>query len=362
MTRTPIYFDRKNGKEFMRELRDQVNNYFTERNITTYATPSMVIKTFYMLAIYFVPYALMVSGVISSFWGIGAMYMIMGFGMAGLGLSVMHDANHESYSKHKWVNSLLGGIINFIGGHAPNWQVQHNFLHHGYTNIDGMDDDIKTTSILRFSPQQELKKVHKAQHLYAWFFYSIMTLYWATAKDFMQLHKYYHEGLPLHPTKSYARMLVELIGIKSMYYIFALIIPLIVLPMAWYWVLMFFVISHLIAGLSLSLIFQTAHVMPTSEFPEADEKGKVDTHWAVHQMLTTANFSPRSKWFSWLIGGLNYQIEHHLFPNICHVHYPKLSKIVQETAEKYNIPYHIQPTFTKALAVHWKMLYQLGRA
>jgi linoleoyl-CoA desaturase len=121
------------------------------------------------------------------------------------------------------------------------------------------------------------------------------------------------------------------------------------------------VISHFIAGLSHSLIFQTAHVMPTSEFPMADEKGKIDTHWSIHQMLTTANFSPKSKWFSWLIGGLNYQIEHHLFPNICHVHYPKLSKIVQQTAEEYNIPYHIQPSFAKAVAVHWKMLYQLGR-
>ncbi|NBC24526.1 MAG: acyl-CoA desaturase [Bacteroidetes bacterium] len=362
MTRDPIYFDRKTGKEFIQELRTQVNTYFSENGISTYANPSMVIKTFYMLALYFVPYALMVFGVVSSFWGIGAMFVLMGFGMAGLGLSVMHDANHESYSRHKSVNWLLGGIINFIGGHAPNWQVQHNFLHHGYTNIEGMDDDISTTSILRFSPNQELKKVHKAQHLYAWFFYSIMTLYWAIGKDFIQLHRYYKEGLPLHPTKSYPRMFLELVGVKVLYFSFALVIPLLVLPIAWYWVVAFLVVSHLISGLSLSLIFQTAHVMPTSEFPEVDETRKVDTHWAVHQMLTTANFSPRSKWFSWLIGGLNYQIEHHLFPNICHVHYPKISEIVRETAEKYGVPYHIQPTFAKAVAVHWRMLYKLGRA
>jgi linoleoyl-CoA desaturase len=361
MNRSSIHFDRKNGKQFMSDLRNRVNSYFSDRNISTYANTSMVIKTFYMLALYFIPYALMVSGVVSSFWGIAAMWGIMGFGMAGLGLSVMHDANHSSYSKHKWVNSTLGSIINFIGGHAPNWQVQHNFLHHGYTNIEGMDDDISTTSILRFSPNQDLKPVHKAQHIYAWFFYSIMTLYWALGKDFIQLHRYYHEGLPVHPTKSYGRLFLELVGVKILYFSFALVIPLLVLPIAWYWVVTFLVISHFIAGLSLSLIFQTAHVMPTSEFPMADEKGKIDTHWAIHQMLTTANFSPKSKWFSWLIGGLNYQIEHHLFPNICHVHYPKLSKIVQQTAEEYNIPYHIQPSFAKAVAVHWKMLYQLGR-
>lgn len=157
-------------------------------------------------------------------------------------------------------------------------------------------------------------------------------------------------------------MFLELVGVKVLYFSFALVIPLLVLPIAWYWVVAFLVVSHLISGLSLSLIFQTAHVMPTSEFPEVDETRKVDTHWAVHQMLTTANFSPRSKWFSWLIGGLNYQIEHHLFPNICHVHYPKISEIVRETAEKYGVPYHIQPTFAKAVAVHWRMLYKLGRA
>jgi len=137
---------------------------------------------------------------------------------------------------------------------------------------------------------------------------------------------------------------------------------MLVLPFAWYWILIFFITMHFISGFVLTIIFQTAHVVPTSAYPLPNENGSVQNSWAVHQLLTTSDYSPKNKIFSWLIGGLNYQVEHHLFPNISHVHYKNIATMVKETAQKYSLPYHVQPGFLKALLEHAKMLKKLGRS
>ena len=131
--------------------------------------------------------------------------------------------------------------------------------------------------------------------------------------------------------------------------------------MSWYHILLGWFCMHFVAGMILACIFQPAHVVPTSEYPKPDENNTVKGDWAKYQILTTANFAPNNKILSWYIGGLNYQIEHHLFPNICHVHHKSLSKIVQETAHEFGLPYHSQPTFGGALLNHAKMLYRLRK-
>ncbi len=155
--------------------------------------------------------------------------------------------------------------------------------------------------------------------------------------------------------------MAELFSTKLLYYIIFLVIPLILFPLAWYQILLLFISMHLLCGLILGVIFQTAHVMPSSEYPLPDENGKMDNNWAIHQLLTTSNFSPKNRVFSWLIGGLNYQVEHHLFPYISYVHYKNISSLVKETTRKYNLPYHVQGTFFLAVANHFKMLKMLGR-
>ena len=251
--------------------------------------------------------------------------------------------------------------MNLIGGFAPTWQIQHNTLHHGYTNIDGYDEDIDPGKLLRFSPSRPRYWIHQFQHIYAWFLYGMMTLTWAIDKDFSQLSQYRRDGLLKLQNKSYHRLLAELIISKIVYYSYILFIPIMILPIAWWWVLIMYFIMHFIGGLTLGTVFQTAHVVPTSEFPVPDKDGKLGNSWAIHQMLTTADFSPKSWIFSWYIGGLNYQIEHHLFPNICHVHYRKIASIVKETARDFGIPYNVQPNFIRAVWSHGKMLKQLGR-
>ena len=291
------------------------------------------------------------------------MWLIMGVGVAGVGLSVMHDANHGSYTSSTKLNGIIGNAIALIGGHSTNWKIQHNVLHHTYTNIDGLDEDIDPPGeMLRFSPHQPLKKMHKYQHLYAWFFYGLMTLAWSLTKDFQQLSRYNKKGLLKAQRTDYNTELRKIIIAKVVYFSVILVVPMIVLSVSWWMIVLGFLVKHYTAGLILSTIFQSAHVMENMEYPEPNlEDGTLEHNWLVHQLFNTTNFAMSKKAFSWFVGGLNFQIEHHLFPNICHVHYSGLSKVVKKTAQEYGLPYYEEPTFRSALATHVRMLKQLGR-
>ncbi len=284
-----------------------------------------------------------------------------GIGMAGIGMCIMHDANHGAYSKYPRLNKILGYTMNLIGANANNWKIQHNVLHHTYTNIAEVDEDLNTPSLLRFAPSKDYRKIHRFQHLYAWFFYGILSLNWVTFKDFKQMRRYRTMGL-LNKGKSNTKNLIDLLIWKLIYYSYIIVIPLIVLPTPWWLVVLGFVSLHFVTGSVLSIIFQAAHVMPDIQFPLPNEEGNIDNNWTVHQLLTTTNFASKSKVFSWMIGGLNYQVEHHLFSNICHVHYPRISKIVAETAKEYGVPYNMEGSFVRVIGKHIQLLKDLGRS
>ena len=360
MKRENIRFSSDNI-QFVKELRERVSQYFLIEEKSEYGNLKLVYKTVFMLILYLLPFTLMLSGIISSFWGVFAMWFLMGIGMAGVGMAVMHDANHKSYTKNIALNKFMENTLYILGGFPITWQYQHNTLHHGFTNIDGYDEDINPGSLLRFSPHKPLLKIHKYQHIYAWLLYGLMTLMWVTNKDFKQLVSYKKKSVTLSNKWSDTQLWFILIISKVIYYSVFLIIPIFFLPFVWYWIILFFLFMHFTSGFILTIIFQTAHVVPTSKFPLPDKDGKIEYNWAVNQMYTTSDFAHGNKILSWFIGGLNYQVEHHLFPNISHIHYRKLSDLVKEAAKKYNLPYHVQPSFLKALIEHGKMLKILGR-
>ena len=355
-----IIFPRKEQTEFIRTLRKRVGDYFKENNISRYSDYRMVLKTIAMLSLYFAPYFLMVTGIVTHDLLILGLWMLMGIGMSGIGLSIMHDANHGAYSKHKWVNLTIGYVINLVGGNATNWKIQHNVLHHSYTNVHSHDEDISAGKILRLCPHDERLPIHRYQHVYAWFLYTLMTLMWSTTKDYRQLLRFKRENLLKFQSRSFAYRFTELIISKLVYYTYIFVIPIMFIKAPWWILIIGYVLMHMIAGLLLACVFQPAHVVPETAFPLPDEKGKMENNWAIHQLLTTTNFAPTSRIFSWFVGGLNFQIEHHLFPNICHIHYKQISKIVRKTAKEFKLPYYSQPSFLKALSQHRKMLYQLG--
>lgn len=348
------------NRDFSATLNKRVSEYFRNNNITRQANGEMIVKTIFMFLTYFIPYALILSGVITGTLGLILAVVVMSLGLAGIGLSVMHDANHGAYSKKNWVNQFIGYSLNMVGGSAFTWKMQHNVLHHSYTNVIDEDEDISPRGVLRLTPHSEWKKMHQYQHLYAWFLYGLMTIVWLFFKDFVRTIKYHQNGLAKkHKAKISAEWAI-LIATKIVYISYIFVIPVLVTSLLWWQVILGVVIMHYIAGFILAIIFQPAHVIEGTEFPLLDEANSLQNNWAVHQLLTTTNFGNKSRWFSWYVGGLNFQIEHHLFPNICHVHYRKIAGIVQSTASEFGLPYKSSDTFLQALSSHARLLKQLG--
>ena len=349
------------GQDFITTVNKRVNEYFKTNGISRHANAEMVFKTIFMFSLYLVPYFLIMTGVITNVWAMFLLCLVMGTGVAGIGLSIMHDANHGAYSKKKWVNDLLGYSLNIVGGNAFNWKVQHNVLHHTYTNVHEADEDISPRGVLRMCPDSEWKSLHRYQYIYAWFLYGLMTFIWVISKDYMRIIKYNKDGLVKKQKTEIGKEWVILISSKIVYITYTLVLPIVLLPVAWWQVLIGFFVMHYVAGFILGIIFQPAHVVDGTEYPMPDESGQLENGWAVHQMITTTNFATDNYLFSWYVGGLNMQVEHHLFPTICHVHYRKISHILQETAEEFGVPYKSVPTFLGALALHGKMLKDLGK-
>ncbi len=361
---TPVVLRFNNSnKQFYTELKKRVDAYFKENNISKTGNLNMYIKTVFMLAAYLIPYFLILFNVVENklIWLFFSVFM--GLAMAGMGLCIMHDANHGSFSKNTKLNRFIGYVsLGLLGGYSLNWRIQHNVLHHTFTNVHNHDEDIDPPAFMRFEPHAERRALHKLQFIYAWILYGLMTLMWSTTKDFQQLKRYNRKGLLKGANTTYERELPILILSKVAYFAYMLLPYIFVKQMSFLEWVAGYLIMHYFAGLVLAMIFQPAHVVQETEFPVPNEAGALENHWAEHQLRTTMNFATNDPVFTWLVGGLNHQVEHHLFPTICHVHYPQLSKIVEKTAHEFNIPYLKQKTFLGALRSHETMLWRLGRA
>jgi linoleoyl-CoA desaturase len=362
LTFTPLKYKAKIPTEFFKTLKGRTDEYFANNNKARVGDYRMYLKTVVMLLTYLVPFYFIVFENIQNTWITLGLWTVMGVFMAGIGLSVMHDAIHGSYSKNKTLNKVLGEVINFVGGASINWKIQHNVLHHTYTNVEEYDQDLNGPAILRFSPNQKKISLHKYQHIYAWLIYCLLTLNWATFKDFDSILRYKKMGLIGGGKNQFTVEFIKIIVTKILYFSFILLLPLYFGSAGVGTTIAGFFIMHALASLILSSIFQPAHVMEACEFAVAEDDHTIKQDWAAHQILNTVNFAPKNKLLSWFVGGLNFQIEHHLFPNICHIHYKDLSKIVEQTAKEFGLPYFVQPTFRSALLSHAKMLKKLGSA
>lgn len=353
-----VKFERDTS-QFMSTLRKNVNGYFKEKNISVHGNWTMVLKSAVMLTISLVPFVLLLTVPMAG-WMIFPITVVIGIGLAGTGMSVMHDAAHNSFSKKGWINQLFGSTIMLLGTTIFNWKVQHNILHHTFTNIHGMDEDIAGRSVLRFTRHERLKKIHRFQFIYAFFFYSLMTLQ-RVFKDFFQLYEYNKQGITRQQNAKPALEYAKLVATKLVYLFVAIGLPLLLTDFIWWQVLLGFVVMHCTAGLIMAVVFQLAHLVEHVEQPLPTADGNIESEWAAHQLQTTSNFSRKNVFLNWFIGGLNFQVEHHLFPNICHIHYRKISIIVERTAKEFGLPYNVQPTFVSALASHMRYLKGLGR-
>lgn len=358
MNNTAPTFAKQDNLKFFRTLNSRVNSYFKENNIEKTGNWKIHLKTVILFTVFLVPYFLILT-LDMPFWVHLLLTIIMGIGMAGIGMNVMHDANHGSYSTKSWVNKFMGGTIYVLAGNVHNWQVQHNVLHHTYTNIIGHDEDLEAGRIMRFSKEAEWHKFHKFQQYYAVFLYGLLTFNWAITTDFKQMSSYLKRKLSYGEPKSPKVLWTTLIITKVIYLSIWIVLP-IVIGITWWKVLVGFFIMHYTAGLILSIVFQLAHVVDEAANPQPNETGEMENTWAIHQLFTTVNFAPKNRIVNWYTGGLNHQIEHHIFPHISHVHYGKIAKIVKETAKECQLPYYEYKTMTAAVVAHFKHLRTLG--
>lgn len=352
-----VKFSRDASRAFVKELKQRVEAYFEENELSKKANAQMVIKTVLMLALAFVPYGLIMSNQFSP-WQMLGLAILMGIGIAGCGFAIAHDALHGAYTNNPKINAFLGMSFEVVGASSYLWKITHNIIHHTYTNIQGIDEDLEVSPLIRLSPTSEHKPIHRYQHFYVAAAYSLTTLFWVFVKDYQQLLR-----RDLGPYKNIVHPkgeVIKLIAMKLVYYSYMIVLPLLVLEIAWWQFVIGFVAMHLTTGLILSLVFQLAHVVEGTEHVAASENPMIEDAWLVHEMKTTANFARRNKLLCWYVSGLNFQIEHHLFPKMCSVHYPAISPIVQQVAEKHGVPYNLHETFFGAIRSHWRMLKQYG--
>lgn len=358
MNTTIPTFSKQDNLKFFRTLNSRVNSYFKDNNIQKTGNWKIHLKAIILFTVFLTPYFLILT-LNMSFWFQLLLNIIMGVAMAGIGMNVMHDGNHGSFSSKSWINNLMGGSIYVLAGNVHNWQVQHNVLHHTYTNIAGHDEDLDAGRIIRFTQEAKWHRFHKFQHYYSVFLYGLLTFNWALTTDFKQMKDYLRRKLSYGEPQSPTKLWTVLVITKIIYACIWIILPILI-GIVWWKVLIGFFVMHYTAGLILSIVFQLAHVVEETTNPIPDENGEIENTWAIHQLYTTANFAPKNALVNWFTGGLNHQIEHHLFPHISHVHYGKIAAIVRQTALDCNLPYHEFKTLRGAIHAHFKHLKELG--
>lgn len=339
-------------------LKQRVNDYFAAIQKPSTGNTALLLKGISFFICYILLYIHLVF--LTPVWWLALPEcVLLGCFTAAIGFNVMHDGAHGSFSKYKLVNKLAGFSLNFLGASAIMWNMKHNIIHHTYTNIDGVDDDIEAGPFLRFASTQKRLKFHKFQHYYFWFLYTLLHIVWIFVSDFK---KYFHKKIGVVQLRKMTLKEHISFWVAKVTYLFMVVaLPIYLLGFV-KWLFGFLLVT-MVTGFVISIVFQLAHTVEHTNFPlPSENSGKIENEWAIHQVVTTANFATDNKLISWLVGGLNFQIEHHLFPKISHVHYPAISKIIRKTCEEYGIKYMEFPKMRHAIVSHVAYLRRLGQA
>jgi linoleoyl-CoA desaturase len=343
---------------FQKEVRRRVEEHLRSTGRRQRDCPQMYLKTAVILAVFAAAYALLVF-VARAWWQALPLAVLLGLSAAAIGFNVQHDGGHQGYSDRAWVNKLMALTLDLMGASSYVWRWKHAVYHHTYVNITGHDTDIDLGALGRLTPHQRRLPFHRWQHLYLWPLYGLLAIKWHLLDDFKNVitgrigpHRFPRPG---------GWELAIFLGGKAFFLALAFGAPLLLHPL---WVVLsFYGVAAAVGGMVLSVVFQLAHCVEEAEFPlPRPDTGRVDNAWAVHQVETTVDFARKSRVVSWLLGGLNFQIEHHLFPRICHVNYPAISQLVEDTCREFGVRYTAHESFRAGLASHFRWLRRMGHS
>ncbi|MFL5350695.1 MAG: fatty acid desaturase family protein [Hyalangium sp.] len=342
---------------FHQSLKARVEQYLAASGRSPRDLPGMYLKSAAILGWFVASYAWLVFGAKGP-WGAMGGCVSLGLAMAGIGFSVQHDANHGSYSERRLINRLFAWTLDVLGGSSYVWSWKHNIFHHSHPNVMGLDEDIDIQPLCRIAPGQRLNAAHRFQHLYIWLLYGLLPVKWHFIDDFRNLLSG-RIGQQKMPRPS-AWKLAGVLGGKLLFFGWALVLPALLHPL--WMVALGYALTSLVLGVTLSTVFQLAHCVEEAEFPQVPEDSNTfPRDWAVHQVESTVDFARGSPLVSWYLGGLNFQVEHHLFPRVSHLHYPALSRIVEETCREHGVRYRSQQSVGTALRSHVRWLKRMGR-
>ena len=341
---------------FHRVLRDRVDGYFRTSGRSPRDCWEMYVKATVFFAGFAGAYVLLVF--VARTWVHALpLAILLGLFIAGIGFNVQHDGGHQAYSKSRWVNMLMAMTLELLGGSTYVWRWKHGVFHHTYVNITGHDTDIDLGILARLTPHQRRLAVHRWQHFYLWAVYGLLVIKWQLVGDFRKLISG-RMGSQSFPRPKGWDLVIFVAG-KAVFFLLAFAIPLRFHSIGV--VLCYYGVAGLVAGILLSVVFQVAHCVDEVAFPLPHSRtDRIDQAWAIHQVETTADFARGNRVATWLVGGLNFQIEHHLFPRISHVHYPALSTLVEHTCREFGVRYTAFRSFRGGLVSHFRLLRRMG--
>ncbi len=346
-----------NGGEFIRETRRDVEQYLRPRQTRVRGHLQLYAKTVVAFGLTFGSWTTLVFAHPGVWLGLVCMAGLV-LGTILTAFCVQHDANHGAYFRTRRSNHLMGWTADaLLGFSSYAWRVKHNVAHHTYTNVDGYDADSTQVPLARLMPMQAPKPWYRLQHYYLWPLYSLMVLRWQTGADIAALVRGSIGRSALRMPKRWD--LVGLLAGKAIFVGWAIVVPMLVYP--WWAVLAAYVGLTMVTSLITATTFQLAHCVEEADFASAAELTAAKRVWAVHEVETTVDFCPRNPVLTWMLGGLNYQIEHHLFPRVPHTHYAGIAEIVQRNAAKHGVRYTAQPSLRLAIRSHFRHLRAMGR-
>lgn len=384
---TPSFYTWTSG--FYPTLRRRVVERLEEKGLSRRGSAEIWIKAT-LLILWFWSSLIMAITTTDNYWHACLWSICWGISGAFVGTCIQHDGNHGAFSRWPLLNKAAGWTQDMMGASAFTWEFQHMLGHHPYTNLldtqenqnnqESDPDVFSSYPLMRMHPQNEVKPFHKYQHLYAPFLFGLMTLSKCYQQDVEVVlsKKLYH--LDANCRYGSTWNVLRFWGMKVLSAAYCVVWPCYTHGIAKGLFLCF--IGHFACGELLATMFIVNHVIDGVSFAHDgaekpyDRKGNTPMEaiartpgktpdvplndWAAVQCQTSVNWSKGSWFWNHFSGGLSHQIEHHLFPSICHTHYVHIQDVVETTCQEFGVPYRSEPDLWTAYGKMKLHLYNLG--
>jgi linoleoyl-CoA desaturase len=344
-------------KSVWQAVKERADAYFARTGKSRGADALLWVKVIFYAGIAEAAYVMTLWG---GFDVAGTLVCAILFGIASilLAINVGHEAAHNALAPWPWANRVLHAYAFSVIGVDPYlWRLRHTRSHHVFPNVNECDIDIDSNAFVRLSPNHPRRLYQRYQHIYALFLYLLVGAHAALVQDFDYLFKRDLANMRniKHSPQQYALFFVR----KAFYVSLVFVVPMMVLPFPWWQVLIGYFIMSAVGSLIFIAFLIGTHFADTTEFPQVSADGRLPHNFATHALVTSLDWHPTSRVAQWVAGGANAHVAHHLFPHVSHAHYVPLTRIIQDAAKEFGMPYR-QSTFIGMICAHFRFLKQKG--